>query len=51
MMSIPICHGLGNPLWTVIHQVAQIMQAAILIFKMAADNSPFWSYFNLQVDV
>ena len=44
MISRPTFHGSNNPLGIVTHQVTQIMQAAILIFKMAANKSSFSSY-------
>ena len=52
MMFIPTCYGSNNPLGLVIQQVAQIRQAAILIFKMAANKSRFSSYMlHIRVDL
>ena len=42
MMSRPIFYRSNNQLVIVIHQVDQIMQAAISIFKMAANKSSFF---------
>jgi hypothetical protein len=52
MMYRPNFYGSNNLLGIVIHQVPQIMQAALSIFKMAANKCNFSSYvFAYMVDL